>query len=411
MNKLMKSTISAFAVLLLVAGSTTVTAQQSDYNVVQDFRTDYKELVQRVDNAVSSDELAELEADIDALEADNDAYSSLISSALYPESFRGMISDLRARYAAADNNISVIESLNERIAELEAEMQDLRDRLANLDEDTQALSQRLERAAANERRLSNLVRQYRQNLENRDAFVSELLEDLLKRYQTMDAQTQEEIAAAAERLDDNPLALLRTILAEYINLADRETGLESEDYLRMRAQHGYFKEVWDNVGERMANTYASDEPVQAKQEIDDHLSAWQASVDNKLWNSLSTSFNQNGIQLPTFTSASAFNTALNTYVDEALGLAREQNTEEDLEAYENFSNYWNNTVKSEWGDFLVAGEVLSQADIATIDVKLGGWSQAAAPTSNLMFILFLISLAVIIGLIVLLVTKKGDSKA
>lgn len=409
MNKLMKSTISAFAVLLLVAGSTTVTAQQSDYNIVQDFRTDYKELVQRVDNAVASDELADIEAEIDALEADNDAYSSLISSALYPESFRGMISDLRARYAAAENNISVIESLNERIADLEAEMQELRDRLAEMDEDSQALAQRLERAAANERRLSNLVRQYRQNLENRDAFVSELLEDLLKRYQTMDAQTQEEIAAAAERLDDNPLALLRTILAEYINLADRETGLESEDYLRMRAQHGYFKEVWDNVGERMVNTYASDEPVQAKQEIDDHLSAWLASVDNKLWNSLSTSFNQNGIQLPTFTSADAFNNALNSYVDEALALAREQNSEEDLEAYEAFSNYWNNTVKAQWGDFLVAGKVLSQADIATIDVKLGGWSQAATPTSNLMFILFLISLAVIIGLIVLLVTKKGDS--
>ena len=404
----MKSTISAFAVLLLVAGSTTVTAQQSDYKVVQDFRTDYKELVQRVDNAVSSDELAELEADIDALEADNDGYSSLISSAFYPESFRGMISDLRARYAASGNNITVIESLNERIAQLESELEGLRDRLGALDEDSQALNQRMERSAANERRLSNLVRQYRQNLENRDAFVSELLEDLLKRYQTMDAQTQEQIAAAAERMDDNPLALLRTILAEYINLADRETGLDAEDYLRMRAQHGYFKEVWDSVGERMASTYAADESVQAKQEVDDHLAAWQASVDNKLWNSLSTSFNQNGIQLPTFTSADAFNNALNTYVDGALALAREQNNDEDLSAYENFSNYWNNTVKAEWGDFLVAGNVLSQSDIAAIDVKLGGWGQAAAPTSNLMFILFLISLAVIIGLIVLLVTKKSD---
>jgi len=406
MKKLMKSTISTLAVLLFVAG-TTVTAQQSDYKVVQDFKAEYNELVNRVDNAVSSEDLSDIIADIDALEAENSGHSSLIDGYLYPDTFEGKISDLRARYGAADNNVSVIESLNQKIAELEAEMTELRDRLAALDEDSQAIAQRLERAAANERRLSTLVRQYRQNLENRDAFVSELLEDLLKRYQTMDAQTQEEISAAAENLEDNPLALLRTILAEYINLADRETGLESEDYIRMRAQHGYFSDVWSRVGERMASTYASEESVQAKQEVDDHLNAWRASVDNKLWNALSTSFNQNGIQLPTFTSASAFNSALNTYVDEMTEISRGQNTEEDLEVYNNFSEFWNNTVKAEWGEYLVAGKVLSQGDIAAIDIKISGWGQAAAPTSNLMFILFLISLAVIIGLIVLLVTKKN----
>ncbi len=405
MKKLMKTTISTLAVLLFVAG-TTVTAQQSDYQVVQDFRADYNELVERVDNAVSSEELSEINADIDALEADNSGHSSLIDGYIYPNSFEGKISDLRSRYAAAENNVQVIESLNEKVAELEDEMAELRDRLSALDEDSQALANRLERAAQNERRLSNLVRQYRENLENRDAFVSDLLEDLLKRYQTMDAQTQEEIAAAAEALEDNPLDLLRTILAEYINLAERETGLDSEDYLRMRAQHGYFSEVWDNVGERMASTYAAEEPVQAKQEIDDHLDAWLASVDNKLWNALSTSFNQSGVQLPSFTSATAFNNALNTYVDEMTEVSLGQNSEEDYEMFSNFSEFWNSTVKAEWGEFLVAGNVLSQGDIAAIDVKVGSWGQAAEPVSNLMFILFLVSLAVIIGLIVLLVTKK-----
>lgn len=405
MKKLMKTTISTLAVLLFVAG-TTVTAQQSDYQVVQDFRADYNELVERVDNAVSSEELSEINADIDALEADNSGHSSLIDGYIYPNSFEGKISDLRSRYAAAENNVQVIESLNEKVAELEDEMAELRDRLSALDEDSQALANRLERAAQNERRLSNLVRQYRENLENRDAFVSDLLEDLLKRYQTMDAQTQEEIAAAAEALEDNPLDLLRTILAEYINLAEREAGLDSEDYLRMRAQHGYFSEVWDNVGERMASTYAAEEPVQAKQEIDDHLDAWLASVDNKLWNALSTSFNQSGVQLPSFTSATAFNNALNTYVDEMTEVSLGQNSEEDYEMFSNFSEFWNSTVKAEWGEFLVAGNVLSQGDIAAIDVKVGSWGQAAEPVSNLMFILFLVSLAVIIGLIVLLVTKK-----
>jgi hypothetical protein len=85
----------------------------------------------------------------------------------------------------------------------------------------------------------------------------------------------------------------------------------------------------------------------------------------------------------------------------------ETNSEEDYEDFRNFSNYWNETVKANWGEMLTEGGVLNHSQIAAIDIKLNSWSEAAQPTSNLMFILFLVSLAVIIGLVVLLITRKG----
>lgn len=406
MKKLMKTTISTLSVLLFLA-STAVIAQQSDYQIQQDFRTEYKELATQIDNATSTEELESAYAEISEFEAKYSGYSSLINSALYPETFEERISDLQSRYGISETNVNVVNQLNEQIAGLQRELDELRERLAGMDEDSQALRERIERASANERRLSGLVRQYRQNLENRDEFVSEMLEGLLNRYQTMDAQSQAELAEAIESMDDNPLDLLRTILQGYINAADRDAGLESVDFLRMRAQHGYFSNVWDKIGSRLAETFAPDSPVQARQEITDLLSAWQASIDNKLWNALSTSFNQAGIQLSTFTSADAFNNALNQFVDNATEVSRNQNEEADYELYRSFSDFWNNTVKAGWGEFLVAGNVLDQGQIAAIDVKISDWGQAATPTSNLMFILFLVSLAVIIGLIVLLVTKKS----
>lgn len=406
MKKFMTSTISTLAALLFVA-STTVVAQQSDHQVQQDFRADYKELVQKVDEASSSDEVASLVDEISELEAEYSGYADLLDQALYPDTFEQRIGDLQSRLSVTQDNIAVIEDLNERIAELEAEIEELRSQLSEMDEDSEALRERMERSAANERRLSGLVSQYRESLENRDAFVSELLDDLMRRYEAMDAETQSEIAEAAESLEDDPLALLETIISEYINLADRDAGLEATDFLRMRAQHGYFDTIWDKIGERMASAYAPDRPVQAEQEITDLLSAWEASVNNKLWGALSSAFNQNGIELPEFTSDDTFNNALNAFVDDAIAVAQEQNEEADYELYRSFSDYWNNTVKAQWGEHLIAGNVLSQSDIAAIDVKLGDWGQHATPTSNLMFILFLISLAVIIGLIVLLVTKKN----
>lgn len=403
----MKPTISTLAALLMIFAGSSAFAQQSDYQIQQDFRADYTEITESIDNAVSSDDVSDVNDQIDELEADYSGYQELLNSALYPETFEDRISGLRSQITGAENNISVVEQLNERVEELQGEMDELRDQVTQMTEDEEALRQRMDRSSSNERRLSGLVTQYRESLEERDAFVSEFLENLLDRYEAMDSQTQSEIADASENLEDDPLALVRTILSEYVNQADRDSNLEAQDYIRMRAQHGDFSTVWDRIGERMTNTYASDSPVQARQEITDLLSEWQASVDNKLWNALSTAFNQNGIELPEFTSADAFNNALNTFVDNATETAENQNEEADLQLYDSFSNYWNDTVKAEWGEHLINGNILSQGQIAAIDVKLGDWARSAEPVSNLMFILFLISLAVIIGLIVLLVTKKN----
>jgi len=406
MKKLLRTAFSTMAALLFVA-SATVVAQQSDFQIQQDFRAQYNEVVNQVDTAVSTDELVEVAAAIDALEAEYSEYSSIINAAIYPDTFSNRISDLRNRYAAGQANVSTIEQLNERIRDLMAEIDEFRDRVTQMDEEIADLKEQIDRSSANERRQAALIRQYRQNIEQRDEFVSNVLEQLMTRYQELDSATQAEIADAVERMSDNPIELLKTMLAEYTNLADQNSGLEAPDFVRMRAQHGYFADIWNRIGERLANTFAPDNPVEARQEVTDMLAAWQASVDNKLWNALTTAFNQNGIELPPFTSASTFNNALNSYVDNAMEVSMESNNEEDYEVFRNFSNYWNTTVKAQWGELLVNGNILSNSQIAAIDVKLTQWGEAAQPTSNLMFILFLISLAVIIGLVVLLVTKKN----
>lgn len=406
MKKRLTTTISTMAALLLLA-SGTVIAQQSDYRILQDFRADYNEINERMQDAESSDDISEIADMISEFESDYSGHESLINSAIWPDTFEDRLNVLRTSLTGSERDFRTIEELNERIAELESEIEEYRTQIDQLDEDSEALRQRLERASANERRLSGLVTQYRENIEARDEFVSGFLENLLNRYQAMDSQTQSEIAEASERLEDDPLELLRTIISEYINQADRETGLDAGDYLRMRAQHADFNSIWDQVGENMSNAYAADSPVQARQEITDLLSAWQASVDNKLWNALSTAFNQNGIELPAFTSADAFRNALNQFVDDASSIAREQNDEADLQLFDSFNEFWNGTVKADWGQYLIVGNVLSEGDIAEIDIKVADWARDAEPVSNLMFILFLISLAVIIGLVVLLVTKKS----
>jgi uncharacterized coiled-coil protein SlyX len=408
MNTIVRQYISFLAVFLFLASSSVI-AQQSDYQIQQDFRESLAELSELIDNANSIYVLDQIEEHINTFEANYAEHSGIINAALYPETFESSINGLRENLAEAKDNIETIEELSERVTELMDEMDGFRDRLNTMNQETMTLQNQIEQAEANEREQAALIRQYRQNLEQRDNFVSDFLEELLTTYQSMDAGTQEEIAEAAERLDENPLDVIRSIVSEYINLVDQSPGLDTPDYVAMRAQHGYFEDIWNRIGERLAVTFDPDNPVQSEQEVDDMLGAWLASIDNKLWDAISTAFNQNGVELEPFTSPDDFNTALHSYVDAAYEFSLESNNEEDYENYRNFRDFWNNTVKASWGDALVDGNILSSSDIAAIDLKLSDWGEEAPPTSNLMFILFLVSLGIIIILVILLLVRRDPA--
>ncbi|MEX2602503.1 MAG: hypothetical protein WD355_12690 [Balneolaceae bacterium] len=400
-------TISILFTLMLVAGVlSSATAQSSDYEIQQDFRAEYEELVSWVDNAVSSSDLNEISDRIDGFEEVYTEHASLINSAIFPDTFGARMSDLRSRYTAAVQNIETIEQLNERVEELAGEVEQQRARLDELNAQADQLLADIQQSEANEERLSVLVAQYRQNIEAKDEFVSGVLQQLLQRYQSLDSSVMAELSEASEQLDDNPLDIIRTILAEYINQTDQVSGLEAPDYLRMKTQHNYFRDIWDRIGENVSQVFASDRSVQAEQEVTDLLNQWDSSIDNKLWSALTTAFNQNEITLNEFNSSTTFYNSLEAYVGEATAVSREVNSEEDFENFRNFSGYWNGIVKSQWGEYLTKGEVLTFDQISSIDRQLEEWNQAASPTSNLMLILFLVSIAVIIGLVVMLVSKK-----
>lgn len=403
MNTFKFSLLSTIAFLLIA--SSAVFAQQSDYQIQRDFRAAYSDIAERVETAETAEEFASLEEEIEQLEAQYSDHSSIINAALYPETFQNRMSTVRNEAQQGRLNAERVDQLNEEIADLMSEMDEFRNQLTEMNEQATALREEIERSEANERQQSALIRQYRQNLEQRNQFVMGFLEELLSRYEIYDPTASAEVEEA-QRMDDNPIQLISTIIAEYINTVDQTTDFETQDYLGMRAQHSYFNEIWQRIGENLAQVYAPDQPVQAEQDITDQLAAWQASIDNKLWDAFSTAFNQNNIDLEPFTDTDTFNTALNVYIDNAIEVSLESNTEEDYEVFRNFNSFWNNTVKAEWGDHLTEGNVLSQSQIAALDIKLTQWGEAATPTSNLMFILFLISIAVIIGLVVLLITKK-----
>tara|TARA_R100001143_G_scaffold63515_2_gene71260 strand:+ start:54427 stop:55647 length:1221 start_codon:yes stop_codon:yes gene_type:complete len=406
MYTLTKVTLSFITILLLLLPSQ-VSAQQSDFQIIQDFRTGYSELLNKVENAVSTDELNEISEEISSFEAQYANHESLINDAIYPDTFDGLMQDLENNFNISNANISVIEQLNNRVEDLVDEMDLFRNRISDMNQEMVTLEERIEQSSENESRQAALIRQYRLNIDQRDVFVSNFLEELVERYQNMDSSARSEISDASDRLQDNPVDILKTILSEYIQLANSDISLNLSDYVSMRAQHGYFSNVWDRIGTQLTETFVPDGPVVAEQEVEDLLVAWQAAIDNNLWETLAASFSENDIELEPFSSSSEFYTSLNSYIDSSYEASLESNSEQDYQRFLNFNSFWNNTVKANWGELLTTGNVLTYSEISAIDMKLNDWGEASSPTSNLMFILLIVSIAVIVGLVVLLVTKKS----
>jgi len=407
MNAPIKKIYITTTILLLAFLQTALVAQQSDYQIQQNFVTELNELTERIDTTQSPEALAELEIELEELKNRFAEHEELINAALYPETYQNSVRATEEQLSVALDNASVIDQLNSRITSLVGEIDAYRSQITDLNENTQALREQLQRAESNEERQAALLTQYRQSLEERNSFVSDFLQNLMSRYQNVDLGTQQEIADAAERLDDNPVEILRSIILDYINIVDESESLETPDYVAMRAQHEYFSGVWNSIGSNLVNTFAPENSSETKTEIDELMAAWLLSVDNQLWESLNDTFSQNGIELEVFTTPDEFYNAIYNYVDNGHVTSLERNSEADFAVYQNFSTFWNETVKAEWGDMLIEGEILSQSQIAEIDIKLNDWEEASKPTSNLMFILLIVSVAVIIGLIVLLITKKN----
>jgi chromosome segregation ATPase len=113
--------------------------------------------MERVESAVSTAELSELEADIDRLETEYAEHSRIINAAIYPDTFNGALTRLKNAHSAAMDDASIIEQLNQRIDELTAEMDVFRDRMEEMNVEMSSLQNQLERAEANETRQAALL--------------------------------------------------------------------------------------------------------------------------------------------------------------------------------------------------------------------------------------------------------------
>lgn len=401
---------SIFIVLILSLVSGTVVAQTSDYQVKQRFEESYNELKSSIENAMSADEVDSLMSQVSNLKYEFENHEELLDHALYPETFTSSIEELKQDARNAEHKLLIIEGQDEKLVKLSDELASYRSEIAHLNSRTDSLRTLISDSEQSEQDLSELVQRYRNSMEQRDEFVLNMIDSLFVTYRDLEGNTFAELKEETRSLEtgDNPLEVIMAVIEENIQVLKTDDGtLQTEDYLRMYVVQSRFNEVWNQIGDDLVTLYGGNSAEQWESNVENKLGDWKASASKNMWASIDEHLEQNNVDLGAFDNNKSFYEAIDSFISKATDASRDKVvTNENYEDFQRFYDFWNTKIKSDWGEFVQEGEVLTMAQISSIDTEMMTWRDEAKPRSFMIPILFGLSLITIVGLIIVLARKN-----
>lgn len=388
-------------VLVAILFSTNwVTAQQSDYQIQQNFLHKYDGILAELNTASSVDQIDSISSKIHLLRNEFTAHKSLLNTALYPGSFEAEMRELTLRAQASEQQLLLIENQLEQLAQLSSQLSSYRSELVILSQQRDSLYKAILRSEESEKNLTKLVRQYRESLELRDNIVLDVIDSLLIVYeQSAITGIGEEHGLEKKLGTENPLDLITQIIDENIEFVSTNNRILSvEDHLRMYALQRHFQEKWVSIEENMMKAYAGTNQKAWKHQIDSKMKEWRMAASQKMWASMDQYLAFSDLELEAFDNNYSFFVALDNFVKEAQKRSEgEILSSESYSEYRAFQEFWSGKIKNDWGAFIQDADVLTVSQISSIDNQLVSWEEGARPVHPMLIVLVVLTAVLLIG--------------
>jgi hypothetical protein len=349
------------------------------------------------------------------IEYSNDV--TFLNQVLEPRTFDTILGELRNLVAIQRSQLETINSqrdeiivLNQRISGISEQLQ-----FSNLQADS--LRRVISRTNASREVMSNLVRDYKSRLDERDELIRLFVDSLIVTY---DDPRLRELLGAEQRIrvnrlnnDDDALKMIQTIIDENIDVISGSTEFDAPFYLKMDNLHYRFEDMWTKLGMTISTIYEGRQnAAKVNQTVNDRLLTWKQRLRGAMWNSMYRSFSDNGILLSDFDSEVEFVSSVNAYLDTTLVRLNTGVTEADFRNYEMFKQFWTTEVKENWAPMMIESKLITMEDISAIDSKVEDWGTIARPRSDNLYIYLGISLVIILGMaIMLIIARRNIAKA
>lgn len=400
------------AVFLIGLVSAAVAQPRSDYETVRSFQTKYKAIKEAIRQAKTVQQCAEINADIDELQKEFAADTTLLNKALYPDKYDDEIDNARIDLQMTQNRLGIIETQVARITDLETQVRMLSGKvdslstqndklMASLDVVTRALERHKDVVDS----LNHIINRLRQGIRARDAAIFSMVDSMFTQYgkNIPGLPEQQKKMLVGKMGRHNVVGAIRQAAEQNLKFLET-TQLKGEDLVQMLKEQHRFMSYWQGLGPQLTNLYVGRRDRERQIiEIDTLIAEWGRKANAALWAGLYAEFTQYRIPVDSFSNADEFVSSLSSYFDSQGGNLKAPGTERASRLHYFLKNVWNPSVNTEWIPMLLDQGLITQTQDNQIQNKLMAWEQSTKPSYALLYIVIIL---VFIAVVVFFIRKR-----
>ncbi|NJD21466.1 MAG: hypothetical protein FIA82_02175 [Melioribacter sp.] len=386
---------------------------QSDYETLQNFKSQYKQIEESIKNVSSVDECNAISEKINNLRNDFTGNKTFLDKALYPDNFESALVKIEKSLEVKKTDLAQISTLTTQVGSLQVQVTELNQKNEELIKQINELMLKSEKDQATITELKRLVAQLRGNINQRDLLVRDLVDSLLvafiKSPQNLNQKESQAIMSKVNKA--NLFYNIERTIADNIQFT-KVTQMTADDFSQMKKQYSDFDKVWKQIGPRLSNVYLNKKQKKSEiAQIDSLFVQWNDQIDSGIWRSVNNLFIGKNIYLAPFNNADLFVTNVSAFIDEEIKNigAKSKNESEDI--YYTFADsVYYKTFAKKWLPVLIENNMMTQSQKDVVEAKIEFWKKEAV--SSFSYWIYVITIIIILFVVVYIFqrTKKKSIK-
>jgi hypothetical protein len=400
------------AVLFIFIGNPSA---QSDYEIVQNFKTKVQKIEKNIKDAALLNELNAVVAEIDQLKQGYAEHKDLLDKSLYPDNYDKIFENLNTAYLMRQGDFSTIDVLQSEVVVLEQQVEDLNkknNQIIVMIDELKTLRKKDKKTAAE---VENLIADLRNSLWERDRLVVEMMNKLIPAIMREKATLSAEDKRIVRRVENNEDVLQNIKVSIKDNIRFLEaTSLNPADIIEIREQQEQFSDTWKAIGPKLVDVYADkDKKADELKEIDSLFIQWYyKSVDQNVWNSIRNEFRAHSIILNEFNYGDEFVQSVKLFIEDEIKNLGIKSDEASEKTYVSFTDStWFSTIKPIWIPYLIEEGKFSVEQKDEVEASIEGWINELYPSKLWLYIVIWFGVVIILlPAILLLIRRRKKSQ-
>jgi len=402
----MKRIIIINSLLLCLIFSYSLFAQ-SDYEIVQTFKSKVTAINDSIRHASSLADLQEAQSSIDQLRNQYVDKKDLLDKSLYPLDFNKTFENLQKALDLRKGDFTQIDVLHTQVVGLKEQVDTLNKRNADLMSRVQLLEVESKKDKSRIIQLERSVADLKASLQKRDELVISMIDSLIppsyRQQSVLSSQEKEKVFSEAQK--NNVVNNIKKSLQDNIKFL-QVANLSPDDLTEIKRQQDQFAKVWRSVGPHLVSVYSENKAgTNDLKDIDTYFASWKNALYNEAWESMRVTFADHGINLQNFTNGKEFTESAVSFINDEIKNISIKGKEEAENTYKNFADSaWFGEVKPTWIPYLIDNKMITEAQRDSVDNKISEWkSEVYGGAFNWLYILIA---ALIIVVVILLIIKR-----